>query len=334
MTTPNGGPSSTTAVDPFPPPSPLLPAVLSSSLLVGLDAGATTTRLRAQCTNADAPIERRGPGANPNQTGLDRAAAVIVDLVEEALAACPSADRLAVCAGVAGAGREAEQARLTEALRRALTGPERTVHVEVVPDAVIALDAAYDEDSGVVVIAGTGSMVLGRTPDGTLQRAGGWGSVLGDDGSGYALGRAGLRAVAAAFDGGPDTALRPRLRDQFGIDDRDDLLDAVYRSALDVASVAPLVLDAAAEGDAVATDCLTIQVAGLAEQAGWLLGSDAALPPRLTLAGGLTQNDHYVHHLRRALADRVPDATVKRLRDEPVAGALRRARRLQTNPEA
>jgi len=297
-------------------------------LLVGLDAGASNTHLRAQCPDADERIERRGPGANPNQTGLDHAAAVLVDLVEEALAECPSADRLAVCAGVAGAGRKPEQARLTEALRRALTGPERTVRVEVVPDAVIAIDAAYDEGSGVVVIAGTGSMVLGRTPDGTLRRAGGWGSLLGDDGSGYALGRAGLRAVAAAFDGGPDTALRARLRNQFGIDNRDDLLDAVYQSALDVASVAPLVLDAAADGDAVATDLLATQVASLADQVGWLLARDTVLPPRLTLAGGLTQNDHYAHHLRRALADRVPDATVERLRDEPVAGALHRARRL------
>lgn len=304
------------------------------SLFVGLDAGASNTHLRAQCPDADALIERRGPGANPNQTGLDRAATVLVDLVEEALAECPSADRLAVCAGVAGAGREPEQTRLTEALRRALTGPERTVHVEVVPDALIAIDAAYDEDSGVVVIAGTGSMVLGRTPDGTLRRAGGWGSVLGDDGSGYALGRAGLRAVAAALDGGPDTALRARLHDKFGIDDRDDLLEAVYRSDLDVASVAPLVLDAAADGDAVATDRLAAQVGRLADQVGWLLEREASVTPRIALAGGLTQNAHYVRPLRRALAGRVPDATVHRLRDDPVAGALRRARRLQTPPEA
>lgn len=300
----------------------------SPPLLVGLDAGATTTRLRAQCPEADALIERRGPGANPNQTGLDRAAAVIVDLVEEALAACSSVDRLAVCAGVAGAGRESEQARLTEALHRALTGPERTVHVEVVPDAVIALDAAYDEGSGVVVIAGTGSMVLGRTPDGTLRRAGGWGRVLGDDGSGFALGRAGLRAVAAAADGGPDTELHTRLRDNFDLHDRAELLDAVYQSDLDVATVAPLVLDAAAEGDAVATDRLVTQVNRLAKQVGWLLGRDAPISPRIALAGGLTKNDHYRHHLRQALADHVPDATVERLRDEPVAGALRRARRL------
>ena len=300
----------------------------SPPLLVGLDVGASTTRLRAQCPGSGDRVERRGPGANPNQTGLDQTATILVNLIEEAIAACPTVDCLAVCAGVAGAGRESEQARLATALRRALTGPERTVHVEVVPDAVIALDAAYDEGSGIVVIAGTGSMVLGRTPDGTLRRAGGWGRALGDDGSGYALGRAGLRAVAAAVDGGPDTALRPRLRDKFGIDDRDSLLDAVYQSDLDVASVAPLVLDAAANGDTIATDCLATQVARLADQVGWLLARDTALPPRLTLAGGLTQNDHYVHHLRRALADRVPDVAVERLRDEPVAGALRRARRL------
>jgi N-acetylglucosamine kinase-like BadF-type ATPase len=274
------------------------------------------------------PIERYGDGANPNQIGTEAAADALAGLVASVLQD-GSAAHVALCAGVAGAGRADEQQALAEALRAALGRPDRSVRVEVVSDAQIALDAAYDTESGVIVIAGTGSMVLGRTTDDTLLRAGGWGHVLGDAGSGHALGRTGLRAVAEAFDGGTETTLRARLRDHFDIHDRDDLLTAVYQSGFDVASVAPLVLDAAAEGDAVATRLLTTQVAGLAEQAAWLLGRDASLAPRLTLVGGLTQNDHYAHHLRRALAERVPDATVERLRDAPVAGALRRARRLQ-----
>lgn len=300
-------------------------------LVVGLDAGASKTRLRAEHTALPARIERVGDGANPNRGGVEATAEVLVGLVEAALRDVPAVEQLSICAGVAGAGRVDAQQALADALRAAFGETARSVQIEVVPDAVIAIDAAYDDGSGVVVIAGTGSMVLARTTGGSLRRAGGWGHVLGDDGSGYALGRAGLRAVAEAFDGGAGTALRARVRDRFGIDDRDALLRAVYRDPFDVSAVAPLVVDAAAKGDEVASSLLSDQVTRLAKQVEWVLGRGEALAPRITLLGGLLRNDHYAQCLRRALKKRVPDWTVEQLRDDPVVGALRRARRLQSD---
>jgi N-acetylglucosamine kinase-like BadF-type ATPase len=296
--------------------------------VVGLDAGASKTLLRGQCPGGGTSVERRGPGANPNRTGLDPAVGVLADLVEEALAACPEADRLSVCAGVAGAGRSRDQERLRDALHAALSRPGRSVDVEVVPDALIALDAAYDAGSGLVVVAGTGSVVLARTTQGALLRAGGWGHVLGDDGSGYAVGRAGLRAVAAALDGGPPTALRSRVREHFGIDDRDRLLERVYQEDVSVQAVAPLVLEAATDGDAVARDIRASQGAALAEQVGWVLGREAPIASRMTLVGGMLRNAPYAKYLCRHLRDRFPEWSVGVLRDDPVVGALRRARRL------
>jgi N-acetylglucosamine kinase-like BadF-type ATPase len=300
-----------------------------SRFVVGLDAGASKTLLRGQCPGRAAPIERRGPGANPNRTGLDEAAAILVTLIESALQECAAVDRLSVCAGVAGAGRPQEQTRLTDALRTALSKAGRPVDVEVVHDALIALDAAYDAGSGLVVIAGTGSVVLARTTDGALARAGGWGHVLGDDGSGYAIGRAGLRAVAAAFDGGADTALSPRVREHCGIDDREQLLETIYQTDFSVQAVAPLVIDAAAGDDAVADEILSSQVTKLTEQVGWLVDREAPIAPRITLVGGMLQNDHYARRLRRCLQARFPDRSVAILQEAPVVGALRRAHRLR-----
>jgi len=231
---------------------------------------------------------------------------------------------------VAGAGRAEEQSALSEALRAALQEAGPTLRVEVVHDALIALDAAYDKGSGVIVIAGTGSVVLGRTTNEALLRAGGWGHVLGDAGSGYALGRAGLRAVAETFDGEANTALRGRVREQCGIDDRDSLLRVVYQDEFSVQAVAPLVIEAAADGDAVASDLLTTQVAQLVDQVEWLLNRADDVAPRVTLVGGMLQNERYAQRLRRLLRDRFPDWAVKILQSEPVVGALRRARRLQT----
>jgi N-acetylglucosamine kinase-like BadF-type ATPase len=258
---------------------------------------------------------------------VSRAAATLVDLITETMEEGPDADWVSICAGVAGAGRTQAQEQITDALRRALSHPERTVHVEVVHDALIALDAAYDAGSGLIVIAGTGSVVLGRTTEGTLLRTGGWGHVLGDDGSGHAIGRAGLRAVAIAFDGGPSTTLCARVRDRFGIDDRESLLETVYRQDFNVQTVAPLVLDAAANGDAVASDLLSTQVQRLSEQVARLLNRDVPVAPRITLIGGMLRHDHYAECLHRCLQDRCADWSIGILQDEPVLGALRRARR-------
>lgn len=303
--------------------------VSKSRFVVGLDAGASKTLLRAQGPDCAEPIERRGPGANPNRIGLDRATEVLIDLIEGAVQECSDVDWLSVCAGVAGAGRPQEQERLHDALRTALAGPNRTVHVEVVHDALIALDAAYDAASGLIVIAGTGSVVLARTTRDRLLRAGGWGHVLGDDGSGYAIGRAGLRAVAAALDGGDDTALQSRVCEHWGVEDREGLLELVYQKDLTVQTVAPLVIDSAADGDAVADEILSSQAARLTEQVGWLLDREEPIAPHITLVGGMLRNGHYAQRLRRLLRDRFPNWSVEVLQQEPVVGALRRARRLE-----
>lgn len=258
---------------------------------------------------------------------MEQAADVLVDLVGDAVREYPNVEQLSICAGVAGAGQAREQEILSQALRTTLSSSDLTVRVEVVHDAVIALDAAYDADSGLVVVAGTGSVVLARSTDGHLLRAGGWGHVLGDDGSGSAIGRAGLRAVAEALDGGKDTSLRTRVRERCGITNRESLVRKVYKEELNIQTVAPLVINTAVEGDAVASNILSTQITRLTEQVEWLLNRGGTITPRITLLGGMLQNDYYTQCLRRVLGDRFPDWAIEVLQKEPAVGALRRARR-------
>jgi N-acetylglucosamine kinase-like BadF-type ATPase len=252
----------------------------------------------------------------------------LVDLATSVLAEATDIDHLVLAAGISGAGSPSVQSRLTKALDAALAQPDLRVDVEVVHDGMIALDAAYNDGSGVIVIAGTGSLVLARAKDGTLVRAGGWGPQLGDNGSGHALGRAGLRAVAEALDGGRDTMLRAHVFDTFDLDDRTDLLTTVHDDSFSMPDIAPLVVDAAQEDDPVATRILHDQVSALAQQVGWLRDRTPNVIPRLTMLGGMTTNSHYRRALRNALRDHVPNWSIQRLDSPPVLGALRRARRL------
>lgn len=304
--------------------------VAATHLVVGLDSGGSKTLLRGEIDGRASSIECRGEGANPNRVGMDRAAEILVELIHDAIQDAPPIDRLSVCAGVSGAGRSGEQEVLADAVRQAFAGPETTVHVEVVHDALIALDAAYDLGSGLILIAGTGSVVLARGQEETLLRAGGWGHILGDPGSGYAIGQAGLRAVAEDYDGGATTDLRSRLREHCGVTDRECLIHRVYQENFKVQSVAPLVVEAAANDDAVASDILVTQASNLAEQVGWVLDGVEDLEPRITMLGGMVQNSHYADILQRILGEHFPACSVSFLEKEPVVGALRRAYRLSS----
>ena len=298
------------------------------TLFLGLDVGGSRTRLRGERGGGSLRVERDGPGANPNRVGEDTTVARLTAIVDATLADLDGIDHLVLAAGISGAGSPSVQSRLTKALEATLARPDLHIQVEVVHDGVIALDAAYDDGSGVIVIAGTGSLVLARTHAGTIARAGGWGPQLGDDGSGHALGRAGLRAVAEALDGGRDTLLRDRVFETLDLDDRADLLTTVHRADFSLADVAPTVVATAENGDAVATRILREQVSALAQQVEWLRARVPNVAPHLTVLGGLTTNDHYYRPLRDALRELDSEISIRRLDTPPVLGALRRARRL------
>ena len=177
-----------------------------TAIVVGVDGGGTKTRVvvadeRGQELGAlDAPPSAVRPGDEA------RSAAVIADAVTAALASIGMSHvrPRALCAGVAGTGREPEREALWRALVECDVADETVVHT----DAAIALDDAFSESSGILLIAGTGSIAWGRGPTGRTARAGGWGPVIGDEGGGAWIGRHALGIVAAATDGRePDTAL-------------------------------------------------------------------------------------------------------------------------------
>ena len=193
-------------------------------------------------------------------------------------------------------------------------------------DAELVL-AALPGASGVALIAGTGSIAVGRNAAGLGARAGGWGHVFGDEGSGYELGRRTLQAAAMMDDGrGPATTLLPRLLAHWGLTSAPQLITRVYGDAAsksEIAALADLVVAATEEGDAVALallDGAATDLAATALAVADRLGFDDGLP--LALAGGLLTN---VTSLREATVSRIAAqctlATVAVVTDPALAGA-------------
>lgn len=131
-------------------------------------------------------------------------------------------------------------------------------------DACAAWAGALSGKPGVVVLAGTGSIAFGQDPKGNTARAGGYGPLLGDEGSGYDIGRRAMIAALRAEDRrGPSTSLTERIRRRFMLDKITDLTHLLYGDPPplqrpDVAGIAPLVEEAALEGDAIAREILRV----------------------------------------------------------------------------
>jgi glucosamine kinase len=302
-----------------------------TQIIVGVDGGGSKTRvLVADAAGAEIAGIDAGPSAvQPGET--ERSAEVIAQAVRQALLEAEVDTMPAVaCIGVAGAGRQAERDALWQALVERDVAEEVVVHA----DATIALEDAFGEGPGVLLISGTGSMALGRGPTGVLARCGGWGPVFGDEGSGVWLGRRALGIVAAASDGRePETALTGAILTAAVVDSVEALIPwAAHATAADLAALAPAVIHCADAGDAraetlvaFAIEELVIHVRALARH---LFVDERAATP-VALAGGmLAKASSFRSRLERRLLTAVPGAQLRAGDVVPARGAVRSALRL------
>ncbi len=259
-------------------------------VVVGVDGGGTRTRAVLTDLEGTELARAGGPPSLADPARPELAAEAIHATVSDVLLQAgiePPVE--AVWAGVAGVGREATRSAVEAALARG--GLARRVRVGT--DVLGAFQDAFGAGPGILVIAGTGSIAWGRGEDGREARVGGWGSLLGDEGSGYAVGLEALRRVARDVDGrGPGTNLRGRILVRLELSDPDDLVPWSTRAAKsEIAALVPVVGDAAAEGDAVAGEILVKAVEELEGHVLTLLENLGpwSHPPALALAGGLLQ---------------------------------------------
>lgn len=190
-----------------------------SGLVLGLDVGGSKTRAML-CDGQTVLADVLAGSANPSSVGLEEASRQLA-LV---FAQLGQVDIDAICAGVAGADRPATAERFRALL--ALLAPR--ARITVVHDSELLL-AAAELVSGIAVISGTGSASWGRAGAGRVARAGGWGYLLGDEGSGYWVTRMAVRHTLERVDlGKPADLLSQQLTADCGLQDPADILDHFY----------------------------------------------------------------------------------------------------------
>ena len=300
-------------------------------IVIGIDGGGSKTRAMVADEHGGMIGDVVGPGSAVRPGEAEASAAVIADVVRDALASCEMTHVVprVLCVGVAGVGRETERQALWQALMEREVAEEIVIH----SDFSVALDDAFGDGPGVLLISGTGAVAFGRGPTGLTARCGGWGPVFGDEGGGAWIGRRALSVVSAASDGRePETALTGAILTAAQVNEVSELIAwAAQATPGTLASLAPVVMSVADSGDlranaivSLAVEELSLHIRALARQL--FVDERAAVPVALTggmLRRGTTLRKRLEHRLRSA----VPGAHVSAEEVVPVRGAVRGALR-------
>jgi N-acetylglucosamine kinase-like BadF-type ATPase len=288
--------------------------------VIGIDAGGTkTVGLLADETGKVHSRSISG-GANLLVKGELAVEKVLFDVIESLESPEPIG---ALCLGIAGVGRGAGEQVIRDVLRR--LGQRQPVRV--VNDALVALVAGAPTGIGIVVVAGTGSIAYGVDPSGNDARAGGWGYLLGDEGSAFWLGHYAVRHAIRAADGrGIPTKLYPLICEKLGVSDPVKLVEWFYDQELSrgrVADLASLVETACADGDEAARTLMD-QAAKHLASAARAVTNHLDFPGRhpIILAGGAFKACPSLAPRIDALLDDLEDVEVKLLDVEPAVGAV------------
>jgi N-acetylglucosamine kinase-like BadF-type ATPase len=295
--------------------------------IIGIDGGGTKT----ECVLSDSKFNiidtSFGEASNFLVFGIDKVNKRLYELINR----CLKKNKLkfenlsAIIIGTAGAGRIKDAENLRSSFIKFLKSKKINFkNFYVFSDARIALEGAFSGKPGSILIAGTGSIMFGKDKVGKIHRVGGFGRLIGDEGSGYSLGRKGLNAVSKELDGrGKKTEITKLIRKKYKIQSADDLIISVYREKLDIASVVPLVLKAAGKKDAIASKIIN-------EETGELIFHIKAMYEKLnqkilevSFIGGIVENKNtFSDLLRKKINKELPKIIVTKPQKQPAFGAL------------
>ncbi|MEM9926804.1 MAG: BadF/BadG/BcrA/BcrD ATPase family protein [Cyanobacteria bacterium P01_D01_bin.50] len=224
------------------------------TFVLGIDGGGSKT----VCILMDDKYKILGSGeagsSNYQSIGIEAAKYSILTAINQAMIISDNINIDAICLGLAGVGR----GRDIEVIKKIINEIPVTKYIKpqniiISHDALISLVGGIGNDVGIVVAAGTGSIIFGRNHRGETKRVGGWGYILGDEGSAYKIAVTGMHMALLSYDGRlAYTSLVEDFKNHLGLSHIEELIEVVYRSGLgvkEIAALAPIVDNAAFEGD-------------------------------------------------------------------------------------
>ncbi len=308
--------------------------LMQNSIFLGFDGGATKTTGVAIDSDRNVVAEATGGPSNFQIIGTEKASENILATTEALLTKSGTRfDQIkAVYLGLTGAGRIKDADRMRDAFIEYLAKKGYPVpDVRIGSDAIAALEGAFAGRPGMILISGTGSILFAKDEQERIHRVGGWGRFIGDEGSGYAIGRACLSAVSKHIDRrGKWTLLSELLKERKGIENQQSMIAEVYQNNLDIASLAPIVIEAAERGDEVAHEIVEEASAALVEHVRAAL-PNLKLPVSLALIGSVLSTDNFLSEMvKEQIGKEFPQITIRNPERPPALGAALLALKIES----
>ena len=301
--------------------------------VIGVDGGGTKTV--AVLANLNGKVLARaevGP-SNINKVGFKHAIDNIVKVLTQVSQEYEKDKIVFIYLGLA-AGLERDKRKKKEIKKQLLLIPSLSwvlpKNISIEGDQLIAFRSGTEEKQGIIIIAGTGSIVMGWDKKGKEVIVGGWDYLLGDDGSGFWIGKKALQAVCLSIDGfNSKSLLHPMILKKLKIKTEKDLMQEIYKPEMikNIASLAPLVETAAKIGDKTAKDILFQASNKLIIRVNLVikkLNLENKFFP-LVLAGGVFKSKIILTKVKKDIKIIAPKANFIRLKQEPVIGAMKLA---------
>ena len=287
---------------------------------LGIDGGGTKTTAIICGENAQLISRFVGESINYNSVGMETARKNLKATVEGVLG---SAD-IKLNAAFIGMSAISERAD-DEFTKKLCDGIIDCPKITMDSDVYIGLEAMRCDGAAAMVISGTGSMAVGRLPDGKIIHTGGWGYILGDEGSGYAMCIDALKAAICGFEESSEkTSLTEAILDYYKIDDINKLIDIFYDPPMprsEIAKLAPVIFKCA-ENDNVANTIVINHAHLLANTVSALLSKMPTGTP-LGLWGGIFENyEKFRNYFSSTINERFPETKINVLEYAPEYGAV------------
>lgn len=301
--------------------------------LIGMDGGGTKTKCIITDHELNPIYETTGGPSNFLMLGNEKVSETIFSLINECInhQKISYEDIDAIVLGTTGGGRRSDAESLEKSIinyAKSKTISLKNFRVE--SDARIALEGAFSGKPGSILISGTGSIMFGKDANGEIHRVGGFGRFLGDEGSGYRIGQKALNKVSRFFDGrGKDTLITDLLNQKFSISSPEELITAVYRNNFDIASLTPVVIEAADKGDKTAQRILEDEAEELILHITAMKIKLQLSQLKISLIGSLiTTANYYSYLFNEKVVRNYNDVVIKEAENPPEIGAALMAKQL------
>jgi N-acetylglucosamine kinase-like BadF-type ATPase len=247
-------------------------------LFVGIDGGGTKTEAVVMDSDCRIVLQLTGESTNPHAVTFPKALQNLGNLLDAIRFNPGTSEWQSMAIGLSGVSTGAEQATVHRYLEQYKQEHGLNFHCSLLNDAQIALMATLQREEGIIAISGTGSIIYGLTPTAEQYRTGGWGHLLGDEGSGYDIGIRALKAVMRSYDGiAPPTLMTSLIVDSYGFTSITELKPFIYGDAIhksDIAKFAEIVIRASGQNDSAAITIIQQAAGEMANAAITLIGKN------------------------------------------------------------